>query len=58
VSVVYIISVAVAAEVKGGCVEEGGDIVAHMIGRPRREKVNIGADAKGNNARKYGRDKG
>jgi hypothetical protein len=56
--VVYVVSVAVAAEVGGGCVEEGGDIVAHVTGRPRREKVDIGADAKGNNARKYGRDRG
>jgi hypothetical protein len=58
VSVIYIINVAVTAEVKGKYVKKRDDIIVYITGRPRREKVNIKTDAKSNNARKYDRDKG
>jgi hypothetical protein len=57
-NIIYIINVTVAAEVKGEYIKKRGDIIVYITGRPRRKKINIGADTKNNNARKYGRDKG
>ena len=57
-SIVYVVSITVAAEVRGGCIREKGNIVIYITGRPRRDKVNVGTDTKGNIAKKCSENRG